>query len=368
MKLVFISDHMNFSGGRKLHFLYAEHLQKKGHDVKIIVEKETGGLAGKFKVETVPALSREHLPDCDIIVATSPKEVVQAYESKRGKVVHFCQGFELTDLEQRINGTVIPPRYQGGGLLRKFELFRKKFAWKRKLKRFDDCYKLPTHLITVSSHLKKELEERYQRPVDLCRNGVHLDQFYPVSNWTYKKFTPENPMRIINIGPYDVTYKGIPTTLKAIEIAKSRGIPVEFMRITPVPSEAEKGATYKINEKMPQEAMCALVRSCDVYVSNSTEREGFGLPAIECMASGCACILSDILCYRSFSDRKDHCVFVKEGDSEATADAIEKLYKMSEAEFTAMRKNGLEVASDFSHDKAADLFGEILERIVKTGK
>lgn len=86
------------------------------------------------------------------------------------------------------------------------------------------------------------------------------------------------------------------------------------------------------------------------------------------MACGNICILSDILCYRSFSDRTDHCIFVKEGDAAATAEAIERVYRMKEDEFVKMRKAGLEVASSFSHDEACAEFGRILQRIVSEGK
>jgi len=366
MKIVFISDHMKFSGGRMLMFLYADYLRRKGHDSRIIVEKEIGGLAGQFQVETVPSLSREHIPDCDLLVATSPKEVRQAWDSGRGRVVHFCQGFELTDLQQRLAGRVLPPRYQGKGFIHAMRILKKKFTWARKLREFDSVYKLPTHLITVSSHLKKELEQLYGRPAHLCRNGVRLDLFTPRKDWKFEPFSEKRPMRVINIGPYDVTYKGVQTTLEAVGMARARGVPVEFTRITPIPSNKELGAgrDYKTHTKLPQDEFCEILRGHDVYVSNSTEREGFGLPAMEAMASGNICVLSSILCYRSFAEsRDDHCLFVPEGDAKATADALERIHKMREEEYGRIRQNALAVAADFSHDKACGVFEDILKRI-----
>ncbi len=79
------------------------------------------------------------------------------------------------------------------------------------------------------------------------------------------------------------------------------------------------------------------------------------------LASGLVPILSDINCYRSFSGRSDHCIFVPEGDSEATFKAIERLYRMNPSEFQSMREKGISVSNDFSFDKACARFEELLK-------
>lgn len=356
---------MKFSGGRRLMFDYALYLKQKGHDVTVLVEKKEGGLADYIPVKVVPSLSVEYIPQADLIIATSPKEVRQAWESRRGKVVHFCQGLELVDLEQRITGEVIPVRYQGRGFLNKLKIFKKKFEWRRKHRIFDDIYKLPTHLIAITTPMCKYLEDRYGRPVHLCRNGVDLENLHPQENWKAEHFNEERPMRIVNVGPLDVTYKGIPVTVNAVEIARARDIPIDFMRLAPFASKSEAGGglTYNLLINAPRHEFCETLTSCDVYISNSTEREGFGLPAIEAMASGLLCILSNITAYKSFASDSEHCIFVPGDDAEATADAIEKIYKMPLNEMTKMRSKAIEVASGFSHAKACAEFEQILEKI-----
>lgn len=365
MKLVFISDHMKFSGGRRLMFDYALYLMKKGHDVTVLVEKKEGTLSDYIPAKVVPELSCEHIPQADLIIATSPKEVRLAWEARRGKVVHFCQGLELVDLEQRITGEVIPVRYQGKGFLNKLKIFKKKFEWRRKHKIFDDIYKLPTHLVAITEPISKYLEDRYGRNVYLCRNGVDLENLHPQKNWKAERFTEQRPMRIVNVGPMDVTYKGVPFSVNAVEIARARDIPIEFIRIAPFPSKGEThgGLSYELIINPPRHDFSETMSSCDVYLSNSTEREGFGLPAIEAMASGQLCILSDITAYRSFAPDSEHCIFVPGDDAEATADAIAKIYKMPLNEMTKMRAKAIEVASGFSHAEACAKFENILEKI-----
>lgn len=368
MKLVFLSDHMRFSGGRKLMFEYADFLKERGHDVHILVEEERGELVGDFQVEKVPAFTSEHVPESDLIIATSPKEVKQAHDCRKGPVVHFCQGFEITELQLRINGQVTPTRYQGEGVLKKLHLWKKRGSWKKKLKRFDNIYRLPTHLIAVSSHLKEELEERYGRPVHLCRNGIDQKRFHPRPDWKPEPFSEKRPMRIISVGPYQVTYKGIDTTLAALDKARKDGVHFELLRLVSYPSDVEnesKPFEYKIVNRCSDEELAEFVRSSDVYVSNSTEREGFGLPAMEALSCGLLCVLSSITAYQRFSDRNDHCLFVPEGDVDTTTKAVKTFYDYSPEEITDKRKNALEVAADFSHEKACRQFEEILLELLK---
>jgi len=357
---------MKFSGGRNLMFQYADFLSSRGHDVKLLVRSKIGELS-KAKADLVKDFSSESIPECDLIVATSPSEVKDGWNSKKAKkVVHFCQGFDQIDMEQRIEGRFIPPRYRGTGLMHEIKLFFKRRQWRRTLKEWDEIYSLPTYFISVSEHLTEDLMKRYGKPAPLCRNGVDLKTYSPAENWKPTKFSAERPIRIVNIGPYNVTYKGIPVTYEAIEIAKKRGIPIEFIRISKEPSEFEKNIPFefKMIKNPSNQEMGKILRSCDVYVSNSTEREGFGLPAMESMAAGLLVILSGIACYRSFCRDRDFCIFVPEGDAKATADAIEKIYNMNQEEFASLRRKSLDVASTFSHDLACLRFEEILKDIL----
>jgi len=180
---------MKFSGGRKLLFEYASFLQKEGHNVEMLIQEKRGLLSNYIDTKIISNFSPNNIPECDIIIASKPKEVLKSWDSGKGKVVHFCQSFEITDLEQRIRGEALPFRYHKKGLLNSLKVYKKRKSWKCKVRRIDRVYRVPTHLITVSAHLKKLLEKRYKRPVYLCRNGVHQEFFYPDKNWKPPTFS-----------------------------------------------------------------------------------------------------------------------------------------------------------------------------------
>jgi L-malate glycosyltransferase len=362
MHFVFLSDNMKFSGGRKLLFEYASFMRKKGHQVDVLVQTESGALSGTVKVSIVKDFSPANIPECDKIVATTPREVRQAWKSEKGDVVHFCQGFEITDLQQRVNGDVLPPRLRGSGFFHKMRIARKKRYWKKKIAKIDAVYRLPTTIITVSKHLKEELEERYQREVHLCVNGIHEEFFFPEDDFKWGNFSVSNPLQIINIGPLAVTFKGIETTLKAIAILKEKGLPIKFTRVAPaiLPEEKNNPLIDKFYESVSPEQLGELIRSSHIYISNSTEGEGFGLPALEALSSGTVAVLSSICSYKNFSDNSDFCFFVPERDAEATVITVENIMSSSPEEICEIRKKSLSVAAEFSFARSCSTFENIL--------
>ena len=234
--------------------------------------------------------------------------------------------------------------------------------WQKKISRIDAVYRLPTTLVAVSKHLQEELEARYQRQVHLCINGIHKEFFFPGQDFQWGEFTRTNPLRIINIGPFPVTFKGIDTTLNAICILKENSLPVKFIRVAPLILQIEKNNPLidKYYENIPADELGDLMRSCHVYISNSTEGEGFGLPALEAISSGTIAVLSRIASYRNFSETDDFCFFVPEHDAQATAAAVKKIMRTPESEIREIRKKSLAVADQFSFERSCHTFEEIL--------
>ena len=68
--------------------------------------------------------------------------------------------------------------------------------------------------------------------------------------------------------------------------------------------------------------MAALYRDTDVFISSSLEGEGFGLPAVEALASGVPAILTDISSYGNMDNTHDFACFVPPREPEEIATAV----------------------------------------------
>lgn len=367
MKFVFLADNLKFSGGRKTFLELASFLKQQGEEVSLLTLNPAGELSNIFPDFSVrKSFSPDQIPECDFIVATTPDEVLAGFSSgkARKKVVHLCQGFEVEDFEERIQGKIIPSRYQGNGILKKLIYTKKKLEWKRRIAELDKIYSLDTLLIVISQHLKNAIEKRYSRRTELCRYGVKKQFFFPSSKPIRNTFSKDSPCKIINIGPVAVTFKGIPDTLTAIRILKEKGSPIHFIRVSPDEKKDEDIAAAQIIDEyhkgLSPEQLGELLRSCDIYISNSLEGEGFGLPAMEAMSCGLICVLSSISSYLDFDPTHDYAIFVPERMPEATADAVEKILSMPFNEKQNIVRRAIEVSEKYPFERTLEQMRDII--------
>lgn len=363
LRITILSDNMQFSGGRVVLFGYGDYLRSQGHDVEILTLSQAGRLSETFPSRVVRGFTPRDVPPADLLVASVPRVVREAVRNHCGPVVHFCQGFPIADLEQRLTEGVVPVRHRRAGIGQALRMWSKRRTWRRKLRRLDQTYRLPASLVASSPHLQQTLRERYGKPVALCGYGIDHHVFHADERDVVERFSSERPCRVICVGSWEITFKGIVETTAAVRMAKSQGLPVEFVRVSATPchpEEAAAGVFDTFHESLTPEQLAAELRQSDVYISNSLEAEGFGLPAMEALSCGVPSILSDIPSYRGFSSRRDFCRFVPQCTPEATTQALAKLIQAPVAERESLRHNALEVAADYTHDRACARFAETM--------
>jgi glycosyltransferase involved in cell wall biosynthesis len=94
--------------------------------------------------------------------------------------------------------------------------------------------------------------------------------------------------------------------------------------------------------------------TCDIFVSSSLF-EGFGMPPLEAMARGCACVLFDCQGFREYAKNEANALIVPVGDQQALLTAVIRLINDCSLR-EKLSVNALNTAKHFRWQKSAELF------------
>ncbi len=294
----------------------------------------------------------EDIPDCDLYVGTFFNDVKMLFQRGKGRVVHLCQGYEPIDYRSRTEEKVITEKYSRKGILFLWR-YADRWKFKKRIQEIESIYALPTIKAAVSKHLVELIAKRYRQPCFLVQNGIDPKIFYPNLG---RKWGDNSKIKILSVGPINVGFKGIPDTLQAITILKSKGIPIELIRVSPhPPSEREELGKvvdrYYMNLK--EQEMGELYREVDLFISTSLEGEGFGLPAMEALACGVPSILTEISSYLNFGEKKDFAYFVPIHQPERVSQGVLELIE-NQSLRERLQERGIFVAKNFTLRKTKE--------------
>ena len=302
-----------FSGGIKIFSQHVKLLNGMGYETLLITRYLPAGLnlaeLNLYEKPTVVNAAGD-FPECDLYVGTALGDVKELFRKRKRMVVHLCQGYEPIDYRLRIRGEVNKKRYLGKGIFSILLKHADLLKFKRRIKRIESLYALPTIKAAVSRHLVELLERRFRQKCFLIQNGIDPNIFYPRERRAWRE---NGRIKILSVGPMQVGSKGIPDVLQSIKILRDKGIPLEFTRVSAYPpserEEVGKAVDYYCMNLREQE-MAELYRRVDIFISSSLEGEGFGLPAMEALASGVPCILTEISSHKNFDVQRDFAYFV----------------------------------------------------------
>lgn len=172
--------------------------------------------------------------------------------------------------------------------------------------------------------------------------GVDQQRFHPrtsaESSWALLASTGLSPAKctVLFVGGMDVAhaFKGIPVLLEAVRslpesvqlvLIGDGSLRARYERLT---------AKWRISDRVrfvgnqSPEGLAQWYRSAQIFVLPSVSRgEAFGLVLLEAMASGVACIASDLAGVRDVLDRGRAGLVVPPRDARALAEAINTLYR-----------------------------------------
>jgi glycosyltransferase involved in cell wall biosynthesis len=363
MRVDYLSCRLIRSGGTKIIAQHVKLLKERGHQARILTIDPEGDELWGGSVERVKAFRQDFFNQTNIIVGTWLRDVEVASKIRGPVICHLCQGYEPIELSFRIHEERIPPKYRYHGTIGRFLFLKKKWSFRRRVRKIEKIYQLRTVKIAVSQALKEVIEDIYGKPCHLIPNGVDQHIFQPAS----QPKTLHSPLRLLSVGPIDMAFKGIDDTFETIRILKQKQIPVEFVRVSlspPTEVELKSGLVDRFLVGLNEKEMAQLYQDSDILIAPSLW-EGFGLPVIEAMSCGVPCILTDSGSYKSLDTRMDFAYFVSSHSPETIVEGIIKIQEDSILRELII-KRGFEVAGRYSLENMGSILEETLLEILKT--
>ncbi|MBK9963727.1 MAG: glycosyltransferase family 4 protein [Holophagales bacterium] len=329
MKIVYVLESLELSGGVKVVVEHAEGLRGRGHDVTIVTrDARHAWLSVGVPVVEVAAFDATTLPEADVHVATWFPTVPPVVRARRAaKVFHFCQGYEAPH----------PHTFH-------------------RLDEIDEAYRQNVPKLLVSAHLEAVLAPRYPGPYFVLPQAIPAAFFAPPDP---QRDAPRRPPTVGVVGPFEAPLKGIAVALEAVAHLRGTGRDVRLYRASALPPSIEEKQLLEADvygHALPADVMPIWYHACDVLLFPSFDAEGFGLPPLEAMAAGVPVVISDIPSLVVLPE--DAVSRVPAGDASGMARETARL--LDEPWLWATRRaKGLEAARTFSLDRVLDRLEEI---------
>jgi len=223
------------------------------------------------------------------------------------------------------------------------------------------------HIVTVSECSRTDIADAFDRPeskIGLIYNGIDTDTFKPQADVERK------PFRIMTTASADQPLKGLKFLLDAIAQLKPKYPAIELLIVGKL---SEGGQTEKQLKRLKlkssvnfvtgitTEALVKYYSEASVVVSPSLY-EGFGLPAGEAMACGCAVVSSDGGALPEVVG--DAGLVVPAGDSEALAGALDALLSNDDLRQKLSQLGRQRILDAFCWKVAAREFTDYYHRIL----
>lgn len=350
MRITFILPYVGMSGGNRVTGIYADQLQRRGHQVALFSTRprrntlrQSVRLISQMRFNEIgfsqqpsylddlelewhinprygPWPERD-LPDADVIIAAWWETAcwVRDYSDEKGSKMYFMQDY-------------------GTG--------------SQSLKNIVPTWKFGMPMVTVSKWLKGlVLEHAPGSRVRVVENGVDRSLFYPEHEFKDRR----------DVG---VVYNRLPTkqislAVEAVALARET-IPGLRFKLIGAPSET-LGDFIDPTGRISDAEVRRTYSSCKAWLFPS-ELEGFGLPILEAMACGTPVIATPAGAAPELADKKNG-LLVPHGDPEAMAAQIVRLCTATRGQWEALSRRALGVATEYTWDKACDGFEEALEEV-----
>jgi glycosyltransferase involved in cell wall biosynthesis len=274
-----------------------------------------------------PILEQD-LPDADAIIATwwETIEWIWNTPASKGNKVHFIQGYDSPpdDVGDRVNGV----------------------------------WRLPTSKIAVAQWL-----------VDLGRERFGIDDIALVPNSVEQRFfgapqRPKGEAPTIGFLYHNADFKDIPTTLAAVQRLKQVRPEVRLVSFgSMMPARGELPSDVEFHHLPTQETIANIYARCDAWISTS-RTEGFNLPPLEAMASGCPAVCAKTGRPLEIIEDGVNGYLVDQGDVAGFADALANILRLSDQAWRSMSGAARRSVAHPTWDESSLLFEQAVRRVL----
>ena len=292
MRIAYLLESTELSGGVKVVLLQAEALARRGHRVSVVSPEPAPGWfpLARARFERSSFRESEEIASADVRVATFWTTVAPALEAARGPVFHLCQGYEGS-----------------------FSFYAGRRA------EIEAAYAAPTHKLAVSAALAARLETLGFGPAENVGQAFDGRDFFPAA----VRRGRVGPPVVLLVGPFEADVKGIGVALEGLRAWREKGGSFRLRRVStrPVtPGERALAAADEYHRGLPPERMPFAYRASDLFLGPARPEEGFGLPVLEALSCGIPCVLSDTPGHREIAG--DAAWYFPDGDSAALAQVL----------------------------------------------
>ncbi|MBW0000519.1 MAG: glycosyltransferase family 4 protein [Verrucomicrobia bacterium] len=355
MKITFVLPYTGLQGGVRVLAIYAERLQRRGHEVTAVSNPFTMPLRSKVKSVLVgrgwptnPA-GQSHFDRIDVphTVLNKERPVVDADVPDADVVIatYYATAFGVQNLS----------RAKGA----KAFFIQNHEADKRR-RDADAAWRMPLHKIVISKWLLQLAQEEFgDKIVSLVPNSVDLEQFNAVER-------AKGAVPTVGILYSTSWMKGCRTALKALE--KVAAV-VPSLRVISFGAE-KPGLDLRLpryaefHYRPPQNSLRDLYAKCDVWLCGSA-REGFHLPPLEAMACRCPVVSTRVGGPLDIIEEGVNGHLVDIEDVDGLSQRLLQVLTLPQHDWKRMSDAAYDTANRFTWDDATDLFEKALELAIE---
>lgn len=309
MRICYLLESTDLWGGVRIVFDQVRGLTRLGHQVSVrAISGDHRWYPYPVNIEYVKHFAapfpQNQKPN--IVVCTYWSTVQIGMKIDATVTVHLCQGYEGDFLELKNQKTAI-----------------------------EQAYTLPIPKLFIGKWLEEEILGKFgaeRFPAFTIGEIIDTKLFKPerfsVRRMMRQLLYPKVSCRVLVVGDYGISWKGIADALKAVALLRAHGEQIRLMRVSLFPRSDEENAITPVDEsnvRVDPIRMPSLYKRADLLLAPSWSNEGFGLPFAEALASGVPAVATKIPSYLGFDETHDYACFVEPHDTERMAKAAQAL-------------------------------------------